>query len=276
MAVEELEIGEVRKIVTLINDKYGYDFSDYALSSLKRRIIRFIELKQLNNTEELLAYLEEGHNNFTIFLSEITVNVTEMFRDPTFWVEMKEFILPEMIIGKDHLRIWHAGCSSGEEVFSMAILLSEMGLLDRCSITATDIDNKIIQKAVIGKYPLKNMDVNNKNYIRTNGEHELANYYRVHEDKAIMDNKLLKNISYREHNLVSGDVFSKFDLILCRNVMIYFNQTLQNKVLHKMHESLFSGGILCIGSKESISWSEVADKFSILSREEKIYKKVRD
>lgn len=276
MAVEELEIGEIRRIIALVKDKYHYDFGDYALSSFKRRIIRFIELQRIESTAQLIEYLNEGEDNFSVFLSEITVNVTEMFRDPTFWVELKEFILPELISRKDTLRIWHAGCSSGEEVYSMAIMLKEMGILDKCAITATDIDQKIIQKATVGKYSLKNMDTNNKNYIRTNGTKELAEYYAVEENAVLMDRSLLKNCSFRIHNLDADDSISKFDLVLCRNVMIYFNQVLQNKVLHKIHESLFSGGVLCIGSKESLSWSEVSNKFSVLSREEKIYKKIRD
>lgn len=276
MAVEEIEIGEVRRVVSLVKDKYGYDFGDYALSSFKRRILRFLELSKIDDINHLVSYLEESEENFSTFLSEITVNVTEMFRDPTFWVELKEYILPELLNKKDILNIWHAGCSSGEEVYSMAIMLKELGVLDKCYISATDIDAQVIQKAVIGKYPLKNMDLNNKNYIRTNGQKELAEYYTVEENKAVLDNKLLKNVTFKEHNLVSGDPFAMFDLVLCRNVMIYFNQTLQNEVLKKLHRSLFTGGVLCIGSKESLSWSNVADKFSVLSREEKVYKKVRE
>jgi chemotaxis protein methyltransferase CheR len=151
-----------------------------------------------------------------------------------------------------------------------------MGVLDKAKIIATDIDTAIINKAKNATYPLKNMDVNSKNYARYQGTRSLEYYYKEVNGEAVIHKSLLENVSYRKHDLVQGVVFSKFDLILCRNVMIYFNQTLQNNVLNKLHESLFKYGYLAIGSKESLIWCEIANKFIVVNNEEKIYKKVKD
>jgi chemotaxis protein methyltransferase CheR len=158
----------------------------------------------------------------------------------------------------------------------MTILLREMGLLDRVRIVATDIDNSILAKAREGAYSMKNMELNQKNYERSKGLFTLDRYYKEQGGKAHLDKTLVKDVSFREHNLVSGAAFSKFDLILCRNVMIYFNQTLQNQVLKVFHESLFKNSYLVVGSKESLIWCEIANKFSVINNEEKVYKKIKD
>ena len=158
----------------------------------------------------------------------------------------------------------------------MAILLKEMGVLHKTKIIATDIDKEILDKAKKGTYALKHMDLNEKNYIRFQGTGSLTDYYEEKEGKVYMDRSLVSNVSWREHNLVNGPVFNKFDLVLCRNVMIYFNQTLQNEVLKKIHESMFKYGYLAIGSKESLIWCEIANKFIVVNNEEKIYKKIKE
>jgi chemotaxis protein methyltransferase CheR len=215
-------------------------------------------------------------NFFEEFVSEITVNVTEMFRDPTFWKVMKEQILPNLLMNHNKLSIWHAGCSSGEEVYTMAIVLREMGALERCTIVASDLDMAIIDKAKKGMISMKNMELNTKNYERYQGDKKISDYYKEENGYAHIDKSLFNNVSFRRHDLVLGAVFSKFDIILCRNVMIYFNQSLQNEVLYKLHESLFKYGYLCIGSKESLIWCDIANKFIVVNNEEKIYKKVKD
>jgi chemotaxis protein methyltransferase CheR len=224
----------------------------------------------------LIEVLESTPEFFEEFLSEITVNVTEMFRDPTFWKVLREQIIPNILLNHDKISIWHAGCSSGEEVFSMAIMLREMEVLDKAKIIATDIDTAIINKAKLGTYSLKNMDLNSKNYEKAMGKATLQKYYQESGNEAILDKSLVQNVSYRRHDLVKGGVFSKFDLVLCRNVMIYFNQNLQNEVLIKLHESLFKYGYLVIGSKESLIWCDISNKFIVVNNEEKIYKKVKD
>ncbi|WP_038032734.1 CheR family methyltransferase [Thermonema rossianum] len=273
----EIEIAQLRRLIEMIKKRYDYDFSNYAMSSFRRRVQRFIELFRIESMEELIRKLELDKQFFKTFLSEITVNVTEMFRDPTFWVELRDEIIPSILMNKKEFRVWHAGCSSGEEVFSMAILLDEMGILDQVEIVATDIDYSILDKAQQATYNLRNMEeVNKKNYQRFMGKRTLEAYYKVEDGKAVMDKTLLRNVQFVEHNLVNGEKIGVFDLILCRNVMIYFNQTLQNEVLKLFHASLPRYGYLAIGSKESLIWCEYANKFIIVNNNEKIYKKIRD
>jgi chemotaxis protein methyltransferase CheR len=276
MLQEEIEISELRLITDLIKQKYNYDFSNYAMSSFKRRVARVLELYKMDSVNTLLRRLDIDAKFFKEFLAEITVNVTEMFRDPTCWVELRNQIIPNIRQNNQKFSIWHAGCSSGEEVYSMAILLEEMGILDDVRIVATDIDHVILDKAREARYHIKNMEINKKNYTAFGGKFNLEKYYREENGKAVMDKNLVRNVEYKEHNLVTGSPFAKFDLILCRNVMIYFNQTLQNQVLKLFHESLHKYAYLVIGSKESLIWCELANKFIVVNNEEKIYKKIRD
>lgn len=199
-----------------------------------------------------------------------------MFRDPSFWREIRDHIIPNIRLNHETFSIWHAGCSSGEEVISMTILLKEMGILDHVNIIATDIDKPILNRAMKAEYSIKNMDLNEKNYIRYQGNSSITNYFEEKNGKAVFDPGLLKNVSFRNFDLVRGEAFSKFDLILCRNVMIYFNQNLQNKVLCTLHKSLFKYGYLSIGSKESLIWCEISNRFIVANNEEKIYKKIKE
>ena len=272
----EIEISELRKLTEIVKEHRGYDFTNYAMSSFKRRILRVLELGKFSSVEQLIRKLKEEDGYINEFLEEITVNVTEMFRDPSFWRVVRDHIVPNILLNHSTISIWHAGCSSGEEVFSMAILLKEMGILHKAKIIASDLDRTILDKAKKGEYALKNMDLNQKNYIRFQGIANLSDYYTVSNGKVIMDKSLIEQVSFREHDLVRGMVFNKFDIVLCRNVMIYFNQTLQNEVLKKLHESLFKYGYLTIGSKESLIWCDIANKFIVVNNEEKIYKKIRE
>jgi chemotaxis protein methyltransferase CheR len=274
--VKDIEIEEVRKITGIIQSKYKYDFSEYALSSFKRRINRILNIHHFTNVDQLIDKLILEPDYFHTFLSELTVNVTEMFRDHSFWLTLRKDILIPLFKEKEKVRIWHAGCSSGEEVFSMAIYLKEMGVLNRTSIIASDIDKDILAKAKAGKYNIKNMDVNTKNYERAQGKFKLSAYYQQQDNFVTFDPTLLENIIFKEYNLTSQEAFSKFDLVLCRNVLIYFNQNLQNKVLKSIHESLFINSYLAIGSKESLIWCDHVSKFNCINNEEKIYKKVKE
>lgn len=273
--VQDIDISDLKRITELIYSKYGYDFRNYAMSSFKRRILRILELKNLS-IESLIKKLNESPAFINEFLDELTVNVTEMFRDPSFWRIMRDEIIPGILLNHKTFNIWHAGCSSGEEVLSMAILLKEMGIHNDVSLFATDLDVNILEKAKTATYPAKNMELNEKNYIRFEGKWSLRDYYKEENGKVVFDKNLYNNVTFRKHDLVVGEIFNKFDLILCRNVMIYFNQTLQNEVLKKFHESLFKYGYLCIGSKESLIWCDVANRFLVANNEEKVYKKIKD
>lgn len=272
--MQEIQIVDIRKLTEIIKTKYGYDFSNYAISSFKRRISRILELYKFNSADALAKMISDDPAFFEEFVSEITVNVTEMFRDPSFWRVLRDKILPNILLNHKKVSIWHAGCSSGEEVYSMAILLKEMGILQDSKIIATDLDDQILERARSGVYTVKNMELNEKNYVRFRGENELNKYFNVKNGFAYMDKSLVEDVSYRKHDLVNGIVFNKFDIVICRNVMIYFNQNLQNDVLKKLHESVFKYGYLAIGSKESLIWCEIAKKFIVANKEEKIYKKI--
>jgi len=271
----DIDIADLKRISEFIYQKYNYDFRNYAMSSFKRRVLRIMELKKLS-VDALLKRLSDSPVFINEFLDELTVNVTEMFRDPSFWRIMREEILPAIMLNHKQFKIWHAGCSSGEEVLSMSIMLKEMGVLQDVTVIATDLDVNILEKAKSGMYPIKNMELNEKNYIRFQGTRNFKDYYYEDNGNAVFNKDLLMNVSFRRHDLVMGDIFNKFDLILCRNVMIYFNQTLQNEVLKKFHESLFKYGYLAIGSKESLIWCDYANRFIVVNNEEKIYKKIKD
>lgn len=270
----DIGVSDLKSITKVIKEKYGYDFSNYAMSSFKRRIMRILEINKISLdilTERII------NNSYTReqFLHEITVNVTEMFRDPSFW-KVSRNLLSEMFSKRDKIKIWHAGCSSGEEVYSMLIMLHEMGGVDKVEIVASDIDKSILSKAKEAKISSKNMEINIHNYQRFNGSAQLEKYFKIENDFWYFDKTLLQKVSFREIDLVKAIQFSKFDFVLCRNVLIYFNQNLQNDVLKLLHGCIFEGGILLIGNKESISGCEISSKFSLLNSEEKIFKKNKE
>lgn len=274
--IDEIEIADLTKITQSVKTYYGYDFTDYAVSSFKRRIQRILELYKIPTVDQLIKKIESNPIFFEEFISEITVNVTEMFRDPSFWREVRNHVIPDILLNHDTFSIWHAGCSSGEEVFSMAILLKEMGILDKVNIVASDIDKPMLTKAERGEYLMKNMELNEKNYMHFQGKSSLKEYYKEKNGKAVMDKSLIEKVSFSNYDLVRGSILNQFNLILCRNVMIYFNQSLQNNVLKKLYESLFKYGYLGIGSKESLIWCEIANKFKVVNSEEKIYRKIEE
>jgi len=273
--MQDIDIADLKRIAELIYQKHNYDFRNYAMSSFKRRVLRIIELKKLT-VDSLVKKLTETPSFINEFLDELTVNVTEMFRDPGFWRIMREEVIPAILLNHKQFKIWHAGCSSGEEVLSMTIMLKEMGIWQDVQLFATDLDTNILERAKSATYTIKSMELNEKNYIRFQGTGTLKNYYKEENGMAVFNKDLLANVTFRKHDLVLGDVFNKFDLVLCRNVMIYFNQTLQNEVLKKFHEGLFKYGYLAIGSKESLIWCDYANRFIVVNNEEKIYKKIKD
>lgn len=277
---KDIDIADLKRIAGVIKTNHGYDFHNYATSSFKRRVLRVLDIKKLS-VDGLLQKIESQPQFMQELLGELTVNVTEMFRDPGFWVILRDKIIPMVIRNRKTLKIWHAGCSSGEEVYSMAILLHAMHITTNVSILATDLDPKVIERAKTGTFPIKHLEVNEKNYSKLNTGNPLSTWFRSVKGTAFLDPRLMKNITFRQHDLVTGDLpaghdINSFDIVLCRNVMIYFNQSLQNDVLTKLHRALIMNGFLSIGQKESLTWCDVANKFEIYSSEEKIYRKIRD
>jgi chemotaxis protein methyltransferase CheR len=271
----DIDIADLKRIAGVVKSSHGYDFHNYATSSFKRRILRILDLKKLS-INDLVEKIESQPQFMVELLGELTVNVTEMFRDPGFWKILRDQVIPPLIKKNKTLKIWHAGCASGEEVFSMAILLHEMHVTNNVSILATDLDPKVLDKAKAGTFLLKHLEVNEKNYSKLNTGNPLSTWFRSVRGTAILDPRLLKNVTFRQNDLVTDDVHESFDILLCRNVMIYFNQALQNEVLTKFHRCLTMNGVLSIGQKESLTWCDVANKFETFSSEEKIYKKIRN
>lgn len=266
---------EDEDIDILLNDLfeiYGYDFTRYSKASLKRRIIRLCALDKIPSYAELRYRVRTDETYFKRFVEEITVNVTEMFRDPSFYKSLREDILP--VLGtKPFIRIWHAGCSTGEEVYSMAILLKEANLLRKSLLYATDLNPSVLEKVRKGIFPLNQMKQYSESYIASGGIHDFSMYYTANYGQAKFNMELAEKIIISTHNLVSDSSFNEFDLILCRNVLIYFDKELQDRVLKLFDESLGTLGYLALGTKETLKFSVVQSKFKQLNRE-KIWKKI--
>ncbi|WP_210463344.1 CheR family methyltransferase [Rufibacter roseolus] len=262
-------------VETLIQDihaQYGYDFSGYARASVYRRIRRFLGNKNLASIEELRKNLFQDSYFFENFLQEITVNVTEMFRDPTFFLALRENVMP-ILSTYPFIKIWDAGCSTGEELFSLAIILKEEGLLDRTKIYATDINQKVLKQAKEGIFPLANMAAYTTAYYAAGGKTEFSSYYTSNYGSAKFDASLVKNVVFYPHNLATDSSFNEFHLILCRNVLIYFNRTLQERVFGLFDESLVSLGYLALGKKETLAMSQINGNYTCVDKSNRIYRK---
>jgi chemotaxis protein methyltransferase CheR len=273
--IDDITISDLRNLNTLLADSFGFDFGQYAQSSFKRRVIRVLELNKMTGVAELVSKLKATPDYYATFLNEITVNTTEMFRDPAFWRSVKEE-MANRFADRQTIRIWHAGCSSGEEVYSMGIVLRELGFQNKAKAYATDINNSIMEEAKEGIYPKRKMDINFQNFSRySNGEGDLLKYCSEGDrGEHKMDKTLLDHVTFREHNLATElEPFMKFDLILCRNVLIYFNNQLQEKVLGLYHRSLLEGGLLCIGTKEAIIGTVRDQLYLPVNDAERIYKR---
>ena len=215
--------GDVEILINKIFQKYGYDFSDYSYTSFKRRVDRVIINYRILSFKNLLNKVLTDQVFFNTFLEEITVNVTEMFRDPDFYKTLRDTVVPDLA-KNPIIRIWHAGCSSGEEVYSMAILLKEAGVLEKSLLYSTDINQQVLESAKSAKFPIDNMQGYNQNYLNSGGLNSLSNYYTVNSGKAIFNDEFRNRMVFSPHNLGIDQSFNEFNLILCRNVMIYFNR----------------------------------------------------
>lgn len=259
----------------LLNDLlewYGYDFTDYSRASLKRRLNRILVVYKMPSFAELRYRLQNDKNFLQQFVEEITVNVTEMFRDPLFYKAVKTDILPTLAT-YPLIRIWHTGCSTGEEVYSMAILLEEAGLLHKSLLYATDLNPTVLEKAHKGIFPLANMKLYSENYISCGGTKEFSSYYTAHYDRAVFHERLKSKIIFSTHNLVSDRSFNEFQMIFCRNVLIYFDKDLQDKVFNLFDDSLETLGYLALGTKETLRFSGITKKYKQLSNQ-KIWRKM--
>ena len=265
---------EVETLLSEVLDKYGYDFTDYSRASIKRRINRLMSIDKFPSVAEFRYRLQSDSNYLHRFVEEITVNVTEMFRDPSFYRVLRNEVLPELAT-YPFIRIWHAGCSTGEEVYSMAILLHEANLLHKSLIYATDVNPGVLEVLKKGIYPLAQMKQCEENYIQSGGTRDFSTYYTAKYNHAKFDQAFTDKMIVSTHNLTSDRSFNEFQLICCRNVLIYFEKNLQDRVLNLFTESLQTRGFLALGSKESLKFSEVNAYYKQADNKERIWRKLK-
>lgn len=261
---------ELKELLESIRFVYGYDFTEYAEASVKRRVQHFMSINKFSSLRDLGKALLREDIVFEHFIQEVTVNVTEMFRDPSFYKSLQENVIGRLAT-YPFIKIWIAGSSTGEEVYSVAIFLKENGLLERSVIYATDINQKALQIAKEGIYHLKHMKGYTSNYIKAGGQGSFSDYYVSQYNSALLDRSLKQNIVFSVHNLAVDKSFNEFQLILCRNVLIYFNQQLQNKVIDLFYESLCPLGFLALGNKESLLFADSRKRFGEIDRKERIF-----
>jgi chemotaxis protein methyltransferase CheR len=263
------------QVETLLSDlleQYGYDFTGYSRASLKRRITRLYAMDKAVSFGEFRYKVNNDNAYFKRFVEQITVNVTEMFRDPAFFKRLREEVLPKLGT-YPFIRIWLAGCSTGEEAYSISIILKELNLLHKSLIYATDLNPAVLERAAQSMFGLSHMKQYSENYILSGGSKDFSSYYSANYSLAKFNEELKSKIIFSTHNLVSDHSFNEFQLILCRNVLIYFDRDLQHKVLNLFDDSLEELGYLALGTKETINFSAVAKKYKRLDTE-KIWRKM--
>lgn len=272
--IEEAQIESVQIDLLLegIHKIYGYDFRSYSMPSLKRRLKDLMYDLSITNYTELQHKIFYDPEVFYKFTNKVSVTVTEMFRDPNFFISLKEKVFPKLRT-YPYFKIWHAGCATGEEVYSMAILLHELDLLDRAIIYATDINQNSLKIAKAGIYSKEKLNQYLENYNKVTGLNNFSNYYHEKYNAIKIRDFLKKRITFASHNLVTDNVFGEMNLILCRNVLIYFNNELQNRTLDLFCNSLGNFGYLCLGTKESLVSTSASKKFDKVCASEKIYRK---
>lgn len=263
---------EYKGLLESIRFVYGYDFTEYSEASVRRRIDNFMNNRKIREMETLKNLILGDERLFEEFIQEISVTVTEMFRDPVFYKSLREQVMKRLAT-YPFIKVWIAGCATGEEVYSMAIVLKEAGLLQRSIIYATDINQRSLVIAKDGVYSAQHMKLYTGNYQQSGATGSFSEYYTAKYNAVMFDKSLKQNIVFASHNLVTDKAFNEFQLIMCRNVMIYFNQALQNKVINLFYESLCVFGYLCLGNKESLLFSDKQKKFEDIDRREKIFMK---
>ncbi len=267
--ISELEIS---LLLEAIYQKYHYDFRQYSEAHIRRRVMNRMVMSGLEHVSQLQAKVLSDGAFASKLLQDLSITVTEMFRDPDFYKSLRENVIP-ILKTYPFIKIWHAGCATGEEAYSMAILMQEEGLYDRTTIYATDFNQQALNKAKEGFFSNRMIKEYTTNYQLSGGKEFFSSYYTSDYDNVIMEQSLKKNIVWANHNLVTDSVFAEVHLILCRNVLIYFDKNLQNKVQKLFYNSLINGGILCLGSKESLRFTDLYKEYTELDNKQRIFKK---
>ena len=268
----ESEDIEIKLLLEAIFLKYGTDFRGYSRLSVKRQILKMVSDSRLNNISELQHKMIWDDDFFQKILPRFSINVTEHFRDPSFYKYFRHEIVP-VLKTYPSLKIWHAGCATGQEVYSMAILLDEENLYGKTQIYATDINTKALAIAKEGSYSNKELSLCSKNYIKAGGGKSFSEYITIQGQNFVMDKGIKNNIFFFDHNLVTDQTFVEAHVILCRNVLIYFDEELTQRVVQLFNDSLHNQGYLCLGSRERIMGSYATEKFKLLDTEEKVYRR---
>lgn len=269
----ELGIVDTRNIIKTLQDVYNYDFKNYALTFFKRRIEKVIVNYNLKDADGFIRRIEEDHDFFELFLQEICVETTEIFRDPSLWRLLKEELLPRLINNNTNFKIWFPEVSSGEELYSIVILLRNLKLLDKVQLIASSISTLDIEKTKKGVFDPKKIEVNQANFVRIFSEGDLTEYYNVEGDKAFWDTSLLENTKFIKQNIIFDDYPKGIKLVLFRNQMIYYNQILQERFMKLIYNSLVPGGHFIIGNNEKIDYWNSDKDFTLVNKDESIYKK---
>ena len=272
-AVDREEV-EVDALLETVFRYYGFDFRQYARPSLRRRLWRRASLEGARTISGLQEHILHDRSCMERLLLDLSINVTAMFRDPTFFLAFRRAVVP-LLRTYPFIRIWNAGCSTGEETYSLAIVLAEEGLLGRTRIYATDINETVLMRAKQGVFPLEQMKAYTENYLAAGGTRAFSEYYTAGYEGAQFDRSLTDGVVFSRHNLVSDRSFNEFHVIICRNVMIYFDSALQDRVHDLFHESLVRFGLLALGQKESITFTSHADDYKVIDQADRIFRKVR-
>lgn len=262
---------EIEDLFNFILKQYQYNFTEYSQASAKRRVSSILSFHKVNNVYQLIELIQTPEDFKNNFLYRFTVNVTEMYRDPFFYQSIKKNVLPNFK-NKPEISVWHPGCSVGEEIISMATLFEAQGILNKTHFLGTDINDKILAEAKKARVKKKFLRDYKNSYNSLSHEKPFEEHYTEDDIFATFKNHLTKNITYQLHDLVNDNVIGKFDMIVCRNLLIYFEPSLQDKVFNLFIESLKPGGYLALGSKESTLFSNNRKRFEAIDKDAKIYK----
>lgn len=272
--IDEGDLADIRLLLETVLERSGHDFRDYAMSSVRRRVARVVEETGAGNIAGLHQKVRGDDDALLQLVSTLTIHTTAMFRDPEFFLLLRENVVP-ILRTYPFLRLWVAGCSTGEEVYSLAILLHEEGIADRCRIYATDLSERILERARNGVFPIHVMKDYSANYQRSGGKASLSDYYTADSDWVVFRRHLRENVVFGTHNLVSDSSFNEFHLILCRNVLIYFRRELQERVHQLFHDSLITFGFLGLGRSETVRFTTLNDSYVSVDGHQKLFRKVR-
>jgi chemotaxis protein methyltransferase CheR len=270
--IPNIEPIEIDLFLEAVYRAFGYDFRSYARASIERRTRLLLSTSGCNTVSEMIGKVLRDKEFFNSMVQHFSISVTEMFRDPFVYRTIRKEVVP-VLRTWPHVKIWHAGCATGEEVCSLAIVLKEEGLYDRIAIFATDFNDASLRQAKAGIYGIGNLQAATRNYQKAGGRDSFADYYHARYDAVAVDGSLRERITFANHNLVTDNVFGEMHLIFCRNVLIYFNRELQNRALQMFTESLVHGGFLCLGAREDLHFSEVNTLYEAVDRRARIYKK---